>query len=123
MNFDDILQRGGGSPLLRQPLVRLLPKLLLTEVFGAVWVGPFFRLLLAGGMLLSLWHLGRRWRWSPQVELVVGVIALTLPIFARAFLTDYTEFLVVSLGQSWLHSVWSLAALLAPTWRSACSPR
>jgi hypothetical protein len=56
------------------------PSFLLWEAFGAVAGRLVLRLLLASGMLLSLWHLGRRWRWSPQVELVVGVVALTMLI-------------------------------------------
>jgi hypothetical protein len=98
INFHDLLRDVADHWYFVSRWSAYYPSFLLTEAFGAVAGRLILRLLLASGMLLSLWHLGRRWRWSPQVELVVGVVAVTLPIFARAFLTDYVEYLVVSLG-------------------------
>ena len=98
INFDDILREVSDHYYFVSRWSTYYPSYLLSEAFGPVAGRLVLRLLLASCMLLSLWHLGRRWRWSVQVEVVVGVVAVTMPVFARAFLTDYTEFLVVSLG-------------------------
>ena len=65
--------------------------------------GPFvgrllLRLVLAAAILLSIWGMGRRWRWTRAQQLLIGVLVLTMPMFVRAFFTDYVEYMVVALG-------------------------
>ena len=65
--------------------------------------GPFvgrllLRLVLAGLILGALWCLGASWKWTRAQQLLIGTLVLTMPMFLRAFFTDYVEYLVVALG-------------------------
>lgn len=98
INFDDVLRELGGNRyfVTRWPLY--MPSRLFAWAFGPMLGRLMLRWMLSAVLLLCVYHLGKRWKWSRQNEVVVGVVALSLPMFARAFMTDYFEWLVVSFG-------------------------
>jgi hypothetical protein len=98
MNFGDILREIGGSSYFVTRWTAYMPGRFFSWMFGAFQGRLILRSIVASAMLISIWHLGRRWRWTRSTEVVVGVVVLTSPIFARAFLTDYVEWFVVAGG-------------------------
>ena len=54
--------------------------------------------LLAGFIVAALLELGRRLGWRRSVGALTCVLVLSTPMFLRAYLTDYVEYLVVGLG-------------------------
>lgn len=97
-NFDDILREVGDSHYFVTRWSVYSPGRVFGWFVGPYWGRIAVRWLVATLILLSLWHLGRRWSWTRSTELLIGVVALTMPIFARAFMTDYTEWLFSSVG-------------------------
>lgn len=98
INFDDIMREIGDNHYFVTRWTAYLPSRIASD-----WMGPIVgRLVLrwatGAAVLLGLWHVGRRWRWTRPAELVIGVVVMTMPMFARAFLTDYIEWVVVAGG-------------------------
>ncbi|MEO6570523.1 MAG: hypothetical protein ABIO83_03160 [Ilumatobacteraceae bacterium] len=98
INFDDIMRELGTGRYFVSRWTGYYPSYIAASVFGPVLGRLLVRLALAAAMLLAAWHLGRRWAWTVRHEVLVAVVVLTMPMFARAFLTDYVEFTVVSIG-------------------------
>ena len=98
INFDDIFRDIGDGHYFVSRWSAYLPARLFTWVAGPQTGRLLLRWLLAVAMIASIWGLGRRWAWPMTTKLVVAVVVLTTPIFARAFLTDYVEWVVASVG-------------------------
>lgn len=98
INFDDLMGEIRDSHYFVSRWSAYLPSRVSAEVFGPTWGRLVLRWAVASTMLLSLWHLGRRWGWSRSTAVVTGVAVLSTPVFVRAFTTDYVEWVVVSLG-------------------------
>ena len=98
INFDDVMREIGDRYYFVSRWSSYYPAYLLTKVFGAVDGRLIWRLMLCVAILLSIWHLGRRWKWTIQMEMLVGLVVITMPMFARAFLTDYIEYTIVAYG-------------------------
>ena len=98
INFDDILREVGDLNYFVSRWSVYMPGRAFSWVFGPTWGRLVLRWCVASACLVSLWHLGKRWRWNRPTELLIGLIALTNPMLARAFMTDYVEWFVVSVG-------------------------
>jgi len=98
INFDDIMREIGDGRYFVSRWSAYLPSRLMSDIFGPSNGRLVLRWLIASGVLVSVWHLGRRWVWSSPTQVVVGVVVLANPIFARAFMTDYVEWVYASLG-------------------------
>jgi hypothetical protein len=97
-NFDDIMAAVGDRWYFVSRWSAYLPARLFVAVAGPADGRLLWRWLLATAIVLSLWRLGRRWSWTGPQRLLVATIVLTMPMFSRAFMTDYVEYIVVSLG-------------------------
>lgn len=118
VNFDAVVGALGQRWYFVSRWTSYLPNRVLTD-----WFGPFagrlvWRLLLCVAALVSVWRVGRRWRWTVAQEVLVGTVLVTMPMFLRAMFTDYVEHVVVGFGivlvclalkfrQTW----WSLALM------------
>jgi hypothetical protein len=98
INFGDIMREVGDTRYFVTRWTAYMPSRMFSWMFGAYEGRLVLRWLIATSILLAVWHLGRRWRWTRSTEFVVGVTVLTSPMFARAFLTDYVEWVVVAAG-------------------------
>ena len=97
-NFDDILPAISDHHYFVSRWTLYLPSYLFSEVFGPEFGRLLLRWIVASCMLLALWSLGRRWKWGAATELVVGTVVISTPMFARAFFTDYFEWVTASVG-------------------------
>ncbi len=98
MNLDDILNAAGDRHYFVTRWTTYYPVYLIDQLVGSVAGRLLWRWLLAGMVVFALLELGRRLGWRRSVAALVSLIVLTMPVFLRAFLTDYVEYLVVSLG-------------------------
>jgi hypothetical protein len=96
VNFDDVLNAAGDTHYFISRWSGYYPNYLFDIVAGPTAGRLLLRLCLAAAVLLSLWSLRRNWSWGQRI--LVGVVALSLPMFARSFFTDYPEYVVVSVG-------------------------
>ena len=98
INLDDMLHAAGLGRYFVTRWTMYLPAHVLTLIFGPFGGRLMLRLLLAAAILTALWRLGRRWKWNIHQELLAGVVLLTMPMFVRAFFTDYFEYAVAAYG-------------------------
>ena len=98
INFDDILNAAGDDYYFVTRWSVYLPMYVADRLVGPVVGRLLWRLALASMVLLALWTLGKRWRWTLNQRILIGIIVLSTPMFVRAFFTDYTEYTVVGLG-------------------------
>jgi hypothetical protein len=98
INFDDIMREIGDHHYFVSRWSAYLPSRLFASILGPSLGRLALRWLIASAILLAVWHLGRRWSWNRATELIVGVVTLTSPMFARAYMTDYVEWFVVGVG-------------------------
>ena len=98
INFDDILNAVGDRHYFVSRWTAYYPMYIFSKLFGPLSGRLLWRLALASMILCLLWSLGRRLGWRRSQQCLVGVLVLTMPIFVRAFFTDYVEYSVVGFG-------------------------
>jgi hypothetical protein len=98
INFDDMLREVGDVHYIVTRWPVYLPGRLFSELFGPLLGRLLLRSLVASSIVMSVWQLGRRWGWTRSTELLIAMVVLTTPMFARSFLTDYVEWFVVGAG-------------------------
>jgi hypothetical protein len=98
INFDDIMNAVRGRHYLVSRWSAYYPGYIADALAGPFVGRLLLRLVLAAAILLSIWGMGRRWQWTRAQQLLIGVLVLTMPMFVRAFFTDYVEYMVVALG-------------------------
>lgn len=98
INFDDIMRAIGDGHYFVSRWSAYLPSRLLSDVFGPFAGRLVLRWVVASIVLLALWRLGRSLGWRRRHEIIAGGVVLAMPLFARSFLTDYVEWVVVSAG-------------------------
>lgn len=97
-NLDDLLAAVGQNHYFVTRWSQYLPVYVLSQLFGGVAGRLVFRLMLSCAILTATWRFGRRWKWTLAQELLVGTVLMTMPMFVRAFFTDYTEYAVCAYG-------------------------
>jgi hypothetical protein len=98
INFDDLLNAVGDRHYFVSRWTAYYPGYVANRLAGPVVGRLLWRLVLTSMVTLSLWSLGRRLKWSRAASVLVVILVLTMPIFVRAFFSDYVEYLVVALG-------------------------
>lgn len=98
INFDDLINALGQRHYFVTRWSAYYPMYVADAMFGPVVGRLLWRLVLAVAVVGSVWGLGARWKWNWGQRLLIGTLVLTMPIFVRAFMTDYVEYLVVALG-------------------------
>lgn len=97
-NLDDFLAAVGQNWYFVTRWPAYLPLAAVDAVLPYELGRLLLRWVLAAGVLLALAAIGQRCGWRRLPAFVAGAVVLTLPVFVRAFFSDYVEYLVVSLG-------------------------
>ena len=97
-NFDDVMNAVGDRHYFVTRWTAYYPVYLLDHFIGPLTSRLVWRWFVAGLMVMALLELGRRLGWRRSVGVLVSVLVLSTPMFLRAYLTDYVEYLVVGLG-------------------------
>lgn len=98
INLDDLVHAVGGRWYFVSRWSAYLPTHVADAIAGPAAGRLLWRLLLAALILQTAWALGRRWNRNVAQQFLVGTLVLTMPIFVRAYFSDYVEYLVVALG-------------------------
>jgi len=97
INFDDIIATIGDNHYFVSRWSSYYPSYVATLIFGPFLGRLVLRWLLAVFVLGVIWSLGQKqWSWAQRI--LIGTLVVTMPMFVRAFFTDYVEFMVVALG-------------------------
>jgi hypothetical protein len=115
INFDDIMNAVGDRHYFVSRWSAYYPGYVADQIAGPFVGRLLLRLVYAAVILISVWHLGSRLRWTKAQQLLMGTLILTMPMFVRSFFTDYTEYVIVALGLCLV----VLCLLERQTWRSA----
>ncbi len=97
-NLDDFLAAVGQNWYFVSRWPGYLPLAAVDVVFPYAVGRLLLRWVLAGVVLLAVDVVARRCGWRRLPTLVAATVVVTLPVFVRAFFSDYVEYLVVSLG-------------------------
>jgi hypothetical protein len=97
-NLDDMIAALGDRWYFVSRWSAYLPAHAIDALAGPTIGRLVWRLLLAATILLLVWELGRRYARNAAQQFLVGTLVLTMPIFVRAFFSDYVEYVVVALG-------------------------
>ncbi len=98
INFDDILNAVTDRHYFVSRWSAYFPAYIAERVAGPIWGRLILRLILAATILCAVWWLGLRQKWSWGQRVLIGSLVITMPMFVRAFFTDYVEYAVVALG-------------------------
>ena len=98
INFDDVLNAAGQRHYFVSRWTAYLPGYVSDQIAGPFLGRLLLRLVLASLVLSSLWVLGARQRWTWAQRVFIGGLVVSMPMFTRAFFTDYVEYMVVALG-------------------------
>ncbi|MBI5087380.1 MAG: hypothetical protein HZB15_00495, partial [Actinobacteria bacterium] len=117
INFDDIINAVGDTRYFVTRWSAYYPMYVADAVLGPIAGRLVWRWALASVMAAGLWAYGRRFQWTWAQRFLVAVVVLTMPMFVRAFMTDYVEYIVVSLGLC----LWLLCLQQRQTWWSGAT--
>ncbi|MEZ5409916.1 MAG: hypothetical protein R2761_17945 [Acidimicrobiales bacterium] len=95
INFDDAVKVGANHYFITR-WSAWYPLYLADQVAGPFWGRLVLRWAATSAVLIGLWHLRPRWTW-PQ-RLLSGAVLVTMPMFLRPLMTDYTEYAIVLFG-------------------------
>ncbi len=95
INFDDSLAAGGSQHYFVSRWAVYYPLFIANALAGPVLGRLLLRLLIVSLILRGFWRL--RPEWSTAQRVATGTLIVSLPMFLRALLTDYTEYAVASL--------------------------
>ncbi len=98
MNLDDVLIAAGDRHYFVTRWTAYLPVYLVDRLVGPIAGRLVWRWVIAACLAAGLWGLGQRLRWGNARTWLGIVVVLSTPMFLRAFLTDYVEYLVVAFG-------------------------
>lgn len=121
INFDDVLNAVGDRHYFVTRWPAYYPMYVVDAVLGPLWGRLIWRWVLATLVVVAVWSLGSRLRWSRPQQILAATVVLTMPMFVRAFMTDYVEYMVVALGLCLVvlclreTQTWRTAAMLGVT--------
>lgn len=93
-NLDDVLAAGGDGHYFVSRWAAYLPMHFADAVAGPFAGRLIVRLVIVSVVLWGFWKL--RPAWTPAQRLLTGTLIVSMPMFLRAFFTDYVEYAVVS---------------------------
>lgn len=121
INFDDVLNAVGDRHYFVSRWSAYYPMYVAHALLGPLWGRLIWRWVLATLLVVAVWSLGSRLRWSRPQQVLAATVVLTMPMFVRAFMTDYVEYMVVALGLCLVvlclreTQTWRTAAMLGVT--------
>ena len=98
INFDDMLAAVGDRHYFVSRWTVYYPMYVADRLFGPFAGRLLWRLVLAAAILGCIWSVGRWLQWNRAQQLLIAVLTLTMPMFVRAFFTDYFEYQTTAFG-------------------------
>jgi len=98
INLDDALSSAGNSHYFVTRWTSYLPNYFFSQLVGPYFGRLIWRMLLLIWLSESLWRLGHSLSVKATSRLAALMVTLSTPLFIRPFMTDYPEYLCVSLG-------------------------
>lgn len=124
INLGDALAAAGNHHYFVTRWSSYLPQYVSCQIFGPFWGRLLLRLVLISIIYEVFWRIGRQLRFSGVVRTVSFLVVILMPMFVRAFTTDYQEYsstvygillvalvLTQPLTKKWSLSFGALAAL------------
>ena len=98
INFDDVMNAVGARHYFVSRWSAYYPGYSPMRLRDPSSAACLLRLVLASGLLLGIWRFGHSRGWRRPQMVFIGILIITMPMFVRAFFTDYVEYMVVTLG-------------------------
>lgn len=95
INFDDAVKVGAHHYFITR-WSAWYPLYLADQVAGPYWGRLLLRWAATSAIVAALWQLRPRWTWGQR--LLAGSVLVTMPMFLRPMLTDYSEYAIVLAG-------------------------
>lgn len=112
-NLDDALAAGGDGHYFVSRWAAYLPMYFADAVAGPIVGRLIVRLVIVSVVLWGFWKL--RPTWTPAQRLLTGTLIVSMPMFLRAFFSDYVEYALVS----YVAALIIVSLRERQTWRSA----
>lgn len=95
INFDDAVTVGADHYFITR-WSAWYPLYLADQAAGPYWGRLLLRWAATSAVVAALWQLRPRWTWGQR--LLAGSVLVTMPMFLRPLLTDYSEYAIVLAG-------------------------
>jgi hypothetical protein len=92
INLDDALAAGGNGHYFVTRWSSYLPQYFMCQIFGPYWGRIALRLFMLAVISEVFWRIGRRFRFTTSSRVAAFMFVIFMPMFVRAFTTDYQEY-------------------------------
>jgi hypothetical protein len=92
INLDDALAAAGNHHYFVTRWSSYMPQYVFCQIFGAYWGRIALRLVMLAILSEVFWRVGNRFRFSAQSRIMATLLVFMMPMFVRAFTTDYQEY-------------------------------
>jgi hypothetical protein len=92
INLDDTLAAGGNGHYFVTRWSSYLPQYFMCQIFGPYWGRIALRLFMLAIISEVFWRIGKRFRFTPSSRVAAFMLVIFMPMFVRAFTTDYQEY-------------------------------
>ena len=92
INLDDALAAAGNGHYFVTRWSSYLPQYFLSQIFGPYWGRIALRILMLAIISEVFWRIGKKFRFTTSTRIVSFGLVVLMPMFVRAFTTDYQEY-------------------------------
>lgn len=92
INLDDALAAAGNGHYFVTRWSSYLPQYFLSQIFGPYWGRIALRILMLTIISEVFWRIGKKFRFTTSTRIVSFGLVVLMPMFVRAFTTDYQEY-------------------------------
>lgn len=92
INLDDALAAAGNGHYFVTRWSSYLPQNFMCQIFGPYWGRIALRILMLAIISEVFWRMGKKFRFATTTRIVSFGLVVLMPMFVRAFTTDYQEY-------------------------------
>lgn len=92
INLDDALAAAGNRHYFVTRWSSYMPQYVACQIFGAYWGRIALRLTMLAILSEVFWRIGKRFKFSAHARIIASLLVFMMPMFVRAFTTDYQEY-------------------------------
>lgn len=92
INLDDALAAAGNRHYFVTRWSSYMPQYVACQIFGAYWGRIALRLIMLAILSEVFWRIGKRFKFSAHARIIASLLVFMMPMFVRAFTTDYQEY-------------------------------
>lgn len=92
INLDDALAAAGNGHYFVTRWSSYLPQYFMSQIFGPYWGRIAIRILMLAIISEVFWRIGKKFRFTTSTRIVSFGLVVLMPMFVRAFTTDYQEY-------------------------------